>query len=47
MNSDDSEVDNNNYDDDDEYEDDDLVDSYPFCQDTVFELLEPRTFVGL
>ena len=48
MNSDDSEVDNNNYDDDDdEYEDDDLVDSYPLRQDTVFELLEPRTFVGL
>ena len=45
MNSDDSEVDNNN-DDDDEYEDD-LVDSYPLRQDTVFELLEPRTFVGL
>ena len=48
MNSDDSQIDNSNSDDDDdEYEDDDLVDSYPLRQDTVFELLEPRTFLGL
>ena len=43
----DSEVDNNYDDDNDKYEGDDLVDSYPLHQDTVFELLEPGTFVGL
>ena len=45
-NSDDDDDDDNNDDDnnDDEY---DLVDSYLLDLDTVFELLEPGTFVGL